>query len=1401
VRHLGGRPDSAPTLGLPVDDFSFLFVDLDESRASKIVAVGRGSGAVALIAPAWFCAVAGNWCRMPVLASWRRKVKRLGLGLLGLVVLVLVVALLALAYLDVRPMKGWIRGAAQGQGIALDFDRARVTIGGVRLRNVRVASPAADAALAPQLITVGSIDGSWSPFSKRLDDLVIRDVTITIVRNPDGTTSLDRFLAGMPPQPEPPPQPLSQLARALVPEGIEAHARVEGVKVIVIDRVTQAETRTATLTGLTAAADLADAKLKLRFGGDAVKLVVVGLPPLPPLPDAAPQLAAGPREVALQLRGDLELAARGHGRVALEAALQKQTLARALPPVKQLLGLTATLDFLPGEKRTRVQVEKLSLLDGAAQLTAKAVLEDLPAPHVGGLRPLLEEGALRVDLVALARAVPPELGPLEVEGEPLVATVKQAALAPAPQGSMTASGKLVRLRWRDLEVRGLGLEVAASPISDAATPSSDPLSAGLRAELKVPIEQVSVPGLTLTGVEARLLAVRPPSSAPAVAASAAPDVTVAADPLRQLWPLEVTGAIKVASVTTPTQHARALAVETHATVRSADVDATFTATLESLGGAASLQGLRVEATAKLAPGATPLDTTGDIAAHGTIASLRDATGKRAKDVRWRGGAQLRGGAPARASFALDATTFVLPGLAQSLGPAFGGGPLHAEVEVSQITIDPSDPAKSRGEAHLSASYGRATVDATIAGSMAQVTWKGKAAVPRVVMAAAPAAAATRPTQTTRPTQLSGIAITSTGHATPGAAGSGRGLRFDHDTAIELGSVTASGAAMRGVHLRAAGSGSATHYDGKLDAALASITSAGKSLGGSKLQLATKLDLTRPSVELHLTGAQPATDLRLLASVGPRSAGHAVRWQARGTVGNLAALAALLPPGPDWRRLAIDVDGSGTATGVITGVRGGVPVLALDPAATARGVQKLALTVRELHYRDLELTSADIAAMTIETELSLGETRAAILDIAVPQLAAVSRGVKLGAEALALRLEASFAHRRGGPPMAGELAVKLTVRARSARQTVLPWYALAAPELSLTVSGDVTQKLVLAMQLANPGAGTKVELAGDLERDLGDPAAGVLGRSSLALHGTLEQKLDSLNAAPEKLRARGHLAMPFQIESGDLSLFRTTAKLTLRDVSIELPARKLRIAQVRGELPVTQEIVITQAGPERVGQGERGLFSQLRFPDYRPFAGSGDYLSIGELTYAGKSYGPVAGNARIDRDIVAVDQLELTALGGKITGQCLAELRGVDTQLAFRGKLTGIQPSVPALLPSSEGGQAAPSTDKLDANTAIVITPYRYGLEGRMEIVRIGRAHLLALLDLWDPFRADVAANRVRLALKVGYPEQVRLHFSRGFASLAIDLGGLAGVVRIDEIRGIPIGPALAHWLAPILEQP
>jgi hypothetical protein len=42
---------------------------------------------------------------------------------------------------------------------------------------------------------------------------------------------------------------------------------------------------------------------------------------------------------------------------------------------------------------------------------------------------------------------------------------------------------------------------------------------------------------------------------------------------------------------------------------------------------------------------------------------------------------------------------------------------------------------------------------------------------------------------------------------------------------------------------------------------------------------------------------------------------------------------------------------------------------------------------------------------------------------------------------------------------------------------------------------------------------------------------------------------------------------------------------------------------------------------------------------------------------------------------------------------------------------------------------------------------------------------------------------------------VRLVFNHGFAGVKVTFGGLASLVRIDELRGIPMGPIIDKVMA------
>jgi hypothetical protein len=143
-------------------------------------------------------------------------------------------------------------------------------------------------------------------------------------------------------------------------------------------------------------------------------------------------------------------------------------------------------------------------------------------------------------------------------------------------------------------------------------------------------------------------------------------------------------------------------------------------------------------------------------------------------------------------------------------------------------------------------------------------------------------------------------------------------------------------------------------------------------------------------------------------------------------------------------------------------------------------------------------------------------------------------------------------------------------------------------------------------------------------------------------------------------------------------------------------------------------------------------------------------------------------------------------GGSITGQCGIDWDGPKSTFELHVRASGVQ--------SSHG-------EPFDGNIAVAISAADRSVEGRAEILRIGERHLLDLLDLQDPMHLDPAINRIRSALGFGYPESLRLVFDHGFASAHLELGGLARLVSIGELRGIPMGPIVDKMLASFLDEP
>jgi len=313
-----------------------------------------------------------------------------------------------------------------------------------------------------------------------------------------------------------------------------------------------------------------------------------------------------------------------------------------------------------------------------------------------------------------------------------------------------------------------------------------------------------------------------------------------------------------------------------------------------------------------------------------------------------------------------------------------------------------------------------------------------------------------------------------------------------------------------------------------------------------------------------------------------------------------------------------------------------------------------------------------------------------------------------------------------------------------------------------------------LHLENVAGGTSLSLEGGLDRNF--------ARRRVALHGQLQQDLAKLWSDPETFQGRGHVGLTFRVESSDPSIFHTQAALRLEDVHARFPRSRFSVESVDGEVPVSANLAVDGQTVTLLRGTDLNPFSMHRFADQHPLLSRSSFLSIGSITSPAVAIAPLAGNLQIEDNVASLSQLEMGFRSGRVTGECALDWDGQRSTLQAHVRATGVL--------SSHG-------EPFDGNAALLISASERSIDGRIEILRIGSRHLLDLLDLQDPLRTDPATNRIRHALAFGYPDKVRVQFDHGFASLRVTLGGLASLLSISDVRGIPTGPLVDRMLAPL----
>lgn len=512
-----------------------------------------------------------------------------------------------------------------------------------------------------------------------------------------------------------------------------------------------------------------------------------------------------------------------------------------------------------------------------------------------------------------------------------------------------------------------------------------------------------------------------------------------------------------------------------------------------------------------------------------------------------------------------------------------------------------------------------------------------------------------------------------------------------------------------------------------------------------------------------------------AKLGWDRARRGVRYDLVTHLGDLAPAGPLLKvlpglDGLDFSKLAIDLSSRGEVLGAVTSIQ---PLVFVPDLAKTVGVDgTIALKAKDVAW-STGSTLLGSPLFGFEAKLSTkGDKRTVESHLDVAEFHFANGPAAFEVAGVKDRTLFTIS----GDLTEPEMTVEQQLEVASLESTVAARYPVKDTKVAFAAKRTKDGVIhVSSFEANNPAGGTVLSLKGAI-----DPTE--LQRR-LALAGTLRQDLGKLSSDGDRLHARGSADVKLRIESPDLALFRTIGDVRLAGVDLRLPAQKISLEGADGMVPIAVAVRFGPRGPRIARESGDNPYKSLRYADQHPLLSRSSYLTFRKLDLPQVTINGFAGNLQIEQNIISLRQFEMGVRDGRVTGSLSLDWRGPESTLEMHVRADGVK--------SSHG-------EPFTGNAALLVSAADHTVEGRADILQIGKRHLLDLLDLQDPFHADSGINRIRSAMFFGYPDKLRLTFNHGFAGLHLEMGGLARIISIDDIKGVPIGPLVDKFIPPII---
>ena len=256
---------------------------------------------------------------------------------------------------------------------------------------------------------------------------------------------------------------------------------------------------------------------------------------------------------------------------------------------------------------------------------------------------------------------------------------------------------------------------------------------------------------------------------------------------------------------------------------------------------------------------------------------------------------------------------------------------------------------------------------------------------------------------------------------------------------------------------------------------------------------------------------------------------------------------------------------------------------------------------------------------------------------------------------------------------------------------------------------------------------------------------------------------------------------------------------------------VKVIGLSGKIPVSEQLTWTGKTLKFTELISQNPFERVDFDRLQPMIYDSDQISLQEIRFEEKSYGPLQGFFSMRQNRVFAHKFDFKLGTGNSFGEMYFDLYPSNLQLGVLARMTGL--NLHEVLPEkylaharkkgdSKTGDSKSGDSKneiVSGRSGLVIQLNSGTVNGRVDVTEIGRKQLMTLINIVDPQYENQQMNRARFALGIASPSSIQMSFQQGYMDMGFRLDG--AIKQDFALRGIPISSWVSSAKAEFIKKP